>query len=243
MKGPVMDGYFELDGTMISLSSIKSFRVVQKEYVYRPAYKEKEGFLSKAFSNKKYEFTAMQPYAAIVDEESKKLSLSGFKPGNFKESVGRDLALGVIETIGDKFNMKAIRSKKYHMVTSAGREFWGYLEDIPALVLRNDGRFIDVRSNDEIYPQLGEPITPAVNVVHALMIEADEKYIFYGSGIQSQDISADYERLKAEIAAFRASEESASVSMKKERLKLGLPKMPVSVKEVLSAKKKSKQTD
>lgn len=80
------------------------------------------------------------------------------------------------------------RSKKYWCQNQTGRIFQTYIEDIPALLVRNDGKFSDVHKNDELYPQLGEPIAPAINTMHALVIKADEDYIFYGNGIQVDNI-------------------------------------------------------
>jgi len=83
----------------------------------------------------------MQPYAAIIDEKGRKTSLSSYKATDFKESLGKDIIEDVRISIGDKFNVKAIRSKKYTCINQTGRIFTTYLEDIPALLGRKDGKF------------------------------------------------------------------------------------------------------
>lgn len=194
-----MSEYFEIFGTIIKYSEIKDFRVIQREYIYRPTYREE---VKGVFKTKKFSFAGMQPYAAIIDEKSRKTNVSAHKAGNFKEAAGKDLFEDIRTTIGDKFNIKAIRSKKYTCVNQTGRIFTTYLEDVPALIGREDGKFSDVKKNDELYPLLGEPIAPAINIVPALWIKASEEYIFYGNGIQIENIAEAFNRLKIEMDTY-----------------------------------------
>ena len=194
-----MREYFEIFGTIIKYSEIKDFRVIQREYIYRPTYREE---VKGVFKTKKITFAGMQPYAAIIDEKARKNNVSAHKAGNLKEAAGKDLFEDNRTTIGDKFNMKAIRSKKYTCVNQIGRVFSTYLEDVPALIGREDGKFSDVKKNDELYPLLGEPIAPAINIVPALWIKASEEYIFYGNGIQIENIADTFNRLKLEMDEY-----------------------------------------
>ncbi len=214
-----MTDYFDICGTPIKYSEIKSFRIVQREYIYRPTYIENEkSFLSR---NRKYSFLSMQPYAAIVDENQKHSSLETYKAKDFKESLGKDLIEGVITTIGDKFHLKAINSKKYVCVNQAGRRFTTYIEDIPALLMRLDGKASDIHKNDELFPLLGEPIAPAINIISALQITAKESYIFFGNSIQIHDVKAEYERLKFELEKYKIECELNKSSNKR---RLSIPK-------------------
>ncbi len=226
-----MADYFDICGTPIKYSEIKSFRIVQREYIYRPTYIENEkSFLSR---NRKYSFLSMQPYAAIVGENDKHSSLDAYKAKDFKESVGKDLIEGVITTIGDKFHLKAINSKKYVCVNQAGRRFTTYMEDIPALLMRLDGKASDIHKNDELFPLLGEPIAPAINIVDALQIIAKENYIFYGNNIQVYDINAEYERLKFELNEYaKDNERNKGIN----RIKLSVPKFPNLMSNIKSNK-------
>ena len=45
-----------------------------------------------------------------------------------------------------------LTSRKYVCVNQAGRKFTTYLEDIPALLMRQDGKASDIHKNDELYP-------------------------------------------------------------------------------------------
>lgn len=218
-----MTEYFEICGTPIKYSEIKSFRIVQKEYIYRPTYMEAE----KTFLNRKpkFNFYGMQPYAAIVGENEKHSSLNQYKAKDFKESLGKDLIEGVITTIGDKFHMKAINSKKYVCINQAGRKFTTYMEDVPALLMRLDGKASDIHKNDELFPLLGEAIAPAINIVHALQIIAKEEYLFYGNDIQIHDIGTEYERLKAELETFKNENNLLKPKSKVKQLISKLPEL------------------
>lgn len=222
-----MAEYYEICGNRIPYSMIDSFHVEQKEYIYRPTYREKENSILKAFSKSKYEFFQMQPYAAILGEDEYKSALKEHKTRTFKQAIGKDLIEGTITTIGDKFNIKAFRSKKYKCCTQTGRVLNTYLEDIPAQIIRNDGRLIDVRKNDEFYSLLGESIMPSINIVHALVINADKEYTFYGSGIHIDNLEYEYERLKAGYDAYQLLKlEIHDTSLIEEKSKLSLPKIP-----------------
>lgn len=59
-----MEGYVEICGTPIEVKSIKDFRVVKKEYIFRPVFEE---IPKTFFSPTKYIFKNMEPYAAIID--------------------------------------------------------------------------------------------------------------------------------------------------------------------------------
>lgn len=74
-----MSDYFEIFGTIIKYAEIKDFRVIQREYIYRPTYKEE---VKGVFKTKKITFASMQPYAAIIDEKGRKSSVSSTKVGS-----------------------------------------------------------------------------------------------------------------------------------------------------------------
>ncbi len=226
-----MTDYFDICGTPIKYSEIKSFRLVQREYIYRPTYMEGEKQLLSR--NRRYNFFGMQPYAAIYDENDKRSALGEYKTKNFKESVGKDFIEGVITTLGDKWHIKAISSRKYICINQAGRKFATYLEDIPALLMRQDGKASDIHKNDELYPLLGEPIAPAINIVQALQITAKETYVFFGNDIHLHDVVAEYERLKRELNSYN-NEKQNSKSLKK---RFSLPKFP----EIKPKNSKSKE--
>ena len=200
-----MQNTFDICGTPIPYDRIKSYRIIQREYIYRPAYKEKEAGLLSVLSGQKYEFLKMVPYAAILSDDEYKHAIKNAKANSVKESLAKDLAVGLVSTIGSKFNIKEFKSKKYKCINVAGRTFETYLEDIPATILRKDGRISDVRKDDELYHLLGEPISPAVLIVPALQIVTkEETFVFYGNGIQLNDLELPYRNLK-ETLEYRST--------------------------------------
>lgn len=228
-----MKEYFDIFGTEIKVSDIKEFRIVQKEYIYRPTYVEEEKSLKTTLLGNRIKFFGMQPYAAIDGGGKNQLATTEYKAKDFKESVGKDLVEGVITSIGDKFNIKTIKSVKYQCINQAGRRFTTYLEDVPALLMRSDGKASDIRKSDELYYKLGEPIAPAINIVPTLVIRTKEQdFIFYGNGIQLDDIQGDYQRLKEAMDEYR---ESSNVEKKGIGITSRIPKISLPRKKEQAA--------
>lgn len=200
-----MKDYFDIFGTPIKYSSIKEFRIVQKEYIYRPAYVEtvvtEQKFMKKS-TYTKYVFEKMMPYAAILDENDRRGVFGSIKTNSFGESIGKEILGDIRETVGDKFNIKAIKGKKYKCTNQTGRVFSVYLDEIPALVMSAEGKFTDVTTDDPMYLMIGESIMPAINIIPALVIKADQVYTFYGNGIQFDDIQKEYQRLQFELSQY-----------------------------------------
>lgn len=217
-----MEFIYEICGTQIPVSTIKEFRLTQKEYIYRPVYREADKSLLNVFSGKKYAFLSMQPYAAIFDETTHKSALKEFKARNLKESFGKEVAEGVVTSLADKLNIKTLKYQKYKCINLAGRVFTTYLVDVPAVLLRLDGKVSDVRKDDELYTLLGEPISPTIEFVPALEIIGERSYCFYGNGIQVDNIAADYERLKEVMMQYNLSK----AQLQAPKSKVLLPHIP-----------------
>ncbi len=64
-----MEGFIEICGTPIEIKKIKEFRIVKREYIYRPVYEEiqKKNILG---TTTKYLFQSMEPYAAILGQSN-----------------------------------------------------------------------------------------------------------------------------------------------------------------------------
>lgn len=197
---------FEIFGTLIPFSTIKKYRIIQREYIYRPVYREvqQKGFLFSKTTT--YEFSEMVPYAAILSDEEYTLATKKASARTVKDSIVKDIAVGVISTVANKLNIKELKYKKYRCINVAGRIFECFMEEIPATIVRGDGKISEVNKNDELYHLLSESIAPAIYIVPALQITADEEYVFYGNGIQLPDVVAEYERLKQEIACYQDQE-------------------------------------
>lgn len=200
-----MNAYFEICGTRIPKSSIKDFRIIDVEFIFRPTYRESKKSMLNALSGKKFEFVSMQPYAAIVGQQGHKSALGEYKAKDFKEALGKDLSSGIVYTVADKLKLKAFKQQKYQCLNLAGRAFTTYLDDVPTMLMWNDGRIAEVYKEDPLHAALNENTTPGIQYVSALIIKAEQIYCFYGNGIQVVDSTAEYERLKLEIDEYHLS--------------------------------------
>lgn len=191
-----MAEYFDICGTHIPISTIKDFRTIKVEFVFRPVFRESKKTMITAFSGKKYEFAYMEPYAAIIGQQGHKSELGEYKAKDFREALGKDISGAVIYTIADALKLKAFKRQKYQCVNLAGRAFTTYLDDVPAKMMWADGRIAEVYKEDKLYTALNEITTPGVEYISALVIKASEVFCFYGDGVQIEDASGEYERLK-----------------------------------------------
>lgn len=218
-----MAEYFDICGTHIPISSIKDFRTIKVEFVFRPVFRESRKMMMVAISGKKYEFSHMEPFAAIIGQEGHKSELGEYKAKDFKEALGKDISGAVIYSIADKLKLKAFKRQKYQCVNLAGRAFTTYLEDVPAKMMWADGRVAEVYKEDKLYTILNEITTPGVEYITALIVKANEVFCFYGDGIQIADASCEYERLRQEQAVFMQEKNHKKVSGKE---KISLPTIP-----------------
>lgn len=218
-----MAEYFDICGTHIPISSIKDFRTIKVEFVFRPVFRESRKTMMSAIAGKKYEFSHMEPYAAIIGQQGHKSELGEYKAKDFKEALGKDISGAVIYTIADALKLKAFKRLKYQCVNLAGRAFTTYLEDVPAKMMWADGRVAEVYKEDKLYTVLNEITTPGVEYITALIIKASEVFCFYGDGIQLADAGNEYERLKQEQVIYLNEKSRKRISTKE---KIVLPTIP-----------------
>lgn len=219
-----MAEYFDICGTHIPISTIKDFRTIKVEFVFRPVFRESRKTMMTAFSGKKYEFAHMEPYAAIIGQQGHKSELGEYNPKSFKEALGKDISGAVIYTIADKFKLKAFKQQKYQCVNLAGRAFTTYLDDVPAKIMWSDGRIAEVYKEDKLYTVLNEITTPGVEYISALVIKANEVFCFYGDGVQIADASCEYERLKQEQAMYLYEKNHKKIGGKDKKVLPTIPK-------------------
>ena len=215
-----MSGFFEICDTNIRLDTVKNYRIIQREYIYRPIYREVTTVNMKIYTDTKFVFVNMIPYAAIIDENEYKAALSSMNnnsivdgnqnPAEFVANIVMapitfvgDVVGNVFNTIGGWFNWD--NRPKYHCLNLSGRVFETYLDDIPIVVVKSDGQYSDVYKNDDMYYRIIEPAKPTIQQVDVLLIEADRRYLFFGNGIQTENVKADYNRLKNMLNTFNAS--------------------------------------
>ncbi len=202
MNNPMSDDLFEIYGNQIELSSIKSYRLRQVDYLLRPVYVEKQvvrgGLLGKIGAKTKIEFAQMEYYAAVIDETKYKNAVEEQVPFNMAEAVVKVVVEGIGDVVNTIFGGEQRKKIVYHLLNSAERSFYRSYEDIPAVLVRYDGKRSEVFRNDELYRELGEPIAPTIEKIPALeIITTAGTYIFFGKGIQLKSIESEYERLKS----------------------------------------------
>ncbi len=110
---------FDICGVHIPFSDIKDYRVVHREYIYRPIYKESDVpysggrrlFSSVPANSKKYEFYEMAPFASVLvkGEKEYKLATESYNPFSLQESIIKDVAVEALSRV----KSKAVR-KKFH---------------------------------------------------------------------------------------------------------------------------------
>ena len=200
-----MIDFFEINHTPLKLSEIKDYRIVEKEMIMRPVFKE----IGRLFGPK-YQFEAMEPYAVILDERGNGASLTDFRPLDLVDSVVKDVMRpinAVVDTVGDKLNIKTLKYKEYKCKLLSGRVTKLYLLDVPARMKTKDGRTFDVYKDTPEYRELGEKTTSAVQLVQTLQIvfnTKQEDMLFFGEGVQPINILDTYNNLKIAVLTYQA---------------------------------------
>lgn len=176
-----MDKYVEICGTPIEIKSIKDYRIVKKEYIFRPVFREipPKNFLSST----KYLFETMEPYASIVDEKM----------------------TGILRS----------KVKKFECENAAGRRMWIAIDEVPVLVYHADGHAAEVFKNNPNYALMGKDKSASIEMIEALVIQAKEKYIFYGRNIHLYSVLDGYNKVKEAIASLDKKKEKKD---KKEKI-------------------------
>ncbi len=183
-----MENIIKIGNTYIKLSSIKEYHIVNREFIYRPMYKEisEPGFFSAVT---KYEFIGMEPYAAIFYESEKNYYI-----GNEKVKNPKDIK---------KKNMfkKIIAEDEISCINVTGRIFYTNLNEIPVLIIKDhsEEESHNFRKNHNF---LKTPLKGKLESIPALYIKANHEYIFYGNGIHLEDVEKSYEDLHKQLITF-----------------------------------------
>ena len=210
---------FEICGRSIPFSKIMDFQIIQCEYIYRPSYTSQKRTSLFRGSTERFCFSEMIPYAAIYDESNFRSSTAASRTSHLKDAIIKDAAIGAmsaISMVAVKLKIKPNR-KRYKCINIAGRKFETYLDDIPAVIIRDDGKISEVFKDDELCSLLGESIVPVIYIIPALRIN---DMIFYGNGIQLDDVESEYLRLKTEYDVFisvQSSRIQSELELKKQK--------------------------
>lgn len=160
-----MEKYVEICGTPIEVKSIKDYRIIKTEYIYRPVFREEPS--SNKFFTDSFVFERMEPYAAIIEEKTL---------GKLKQKV-----------------------KKFECINAAGRKMIISLDEVPTLLHMADGHTAEIYNDNPNYSALNMDMTANIEIIEALVIQAKEKYTFYGNNIHLYSVLDAYGRVKDAI--------------------------------------------
>jgi len=206
---------FEICGTHIQISTIKDYRLGQIEFIKRPVYYERSrskwGGLFKGSNNHNIEFGGMQYYGAVIGEIKYKNAIEEAPVNNIIDAAAKAVLGGISDAIANLQKNRIVKSIRYRIMNPAWRVFERTLEEIPAVLVREDGKESEVYKQDELYPLLGEPIAPSIEMVPALyIVSTDGNYVFFGNGIQINNIQQEYERLNLAIKEIKEIKDQQS---------------------------------
>ena len=215
-----MSQLIDLCGTPIQIEKVKSFRLVKREFLFYPAYKEIEQPVFSLFATrksheekKKFVFTTMVPFGALLSDKEKPA------PGSYEiKSFGEVITANVLAEVGkaienmaglaaDWLKLDTSGNKEFRVLTEGRRTITIRLRDVPAKVAFLSGKVGDVYKHDPIYSYLGEPIAPTIVAIPTLVVVVDKtSHVFFGGGVDLDDAEATYKTLLEAYNQYQASE-------------------------------------
>lgn len=202
-------------GMQIPLSEIRDYKLIKKDFIFRPAYIEIPRLsLGWIVSPTHYKFDKMVPYALLITEAEYNSMVATNNSPNIRQaiasnipsgvigllakgSVVSDLASGVVSGVVDSVSNKFSTSKKkkdvYYCLSLSGRPFTTKLKDVHPMLAYSNGSVTDVDKKDAIFRQLTGITKASVSTVDvSLIVTTGGSYLFYGSGIQLDDVNPAY---------------------------------------------------
>ena len=191
-----MPQLIDIHGLPLDLEKITAFKLVPREAIFYPAYKETPEMRSSIFARwnakdkKKFEFVQMVPFGILLTDREKP-HIGDYKVESFAEAAGQNIFAGLeklFSTAGnliiDALQLDTSGNQSFRILTSGRRVVETRLRDIPAKVQLLSGKIADVYKNDPIYNYLGEPISPTIHRTKALEIQVGrDTYAFFGNNI------------------------------------------------------------
>ena len=201
-------------GMQIPLSEIRDYKLIKKDFIFRPAYIEIPRLsLGWLVSPTPYKFDKMVPYALIITEAEYNSMVATNNTTNIRQaivsnipsgiigllakgSVVSDLASGVVSGVVNGVSNRVTAAKKkdlFYCLSVSGRPFVTKLKDVPAQLTYHNGGVSDIDKKDPIYYQLGRSVKASVSAVDVLVIITTAgPYSFYGNGLQLDDVRPAY---------------------------------------------------
>ena len=149
-----MKKYVEICGTPIEIKSIKSYRIVQKEYIFRPVFRELPP--KNIFSSVRYLFETMEPYAAIYDEKQVGI-ISKVKKYQCENAAGRKMTISLDEVpvlvhMDDGHSAEVFKDNPNYKLM--GKDKSACIEMIEALVIQAKETYTFYGRNIHLYSVL-----------------------------------------------------------------------------------------
>ena len=193
----------------------------------RPVFQEVSGFLGS-----RYKRIGNEPYGIIVGEKGNGAALSGFNPVTVVDAAVKDIFRpfnAIIDTVGDKLNVKTLKHKEYACRLSSGRITKVYLENVPAVLITKDNERKDVYKDTPLQREIREDVAPYIANAKVLQIQFNlkrEDLLVYEIEDRSVSVEDMGRELKMAVLSYQAylQQEKQKLGSKKKGL-LNLPRI------------------
>ena len=220
-----------LCGKAIQLEDVIGFAMDRRNYIFIPCFREVAQITTnKTFFGKEtstvsthYEFYKHIPYGAVLGEKESVWPGESYAYKTAGEIVGVQFAKKAMKAAGDAvhFAVRALKidtsiNRKYRILVD-GRDLKEFrLDELPARLICRDGRKMDVYKNSEMYHRLGQNITPYEEPVPVLEVQMakNKKYIFFGNGIDVDNVEEPYQALLTAYNIIHEEKEKKKVAHK-----------------------------
>lgn len=177
------------------VNEINHYYLSNVKYLYMPEFAKKE--VEGAFHKKKiiYETTGnYRPFAGVLETGTFEIETSSSALKNTKDKILESAINTVGKTIGGAIDVLGEKIKTFRCVDKNGKTMLVRVPDIPCTIIKLDGSTMEVKSED-----VDDEIEPKIEMIPALVIEADKKYYYFGNGINFEDVNKEFDRIDKEI--------------------------------------------
>ena len=209
-----MDQLFSVCGIQVPFSQIVDYKIVQKDFIFRPSFIELPLFsMQRILSPTPYKFDKMLPYASVISKNEYKQALNGendpkslsqtvinnipsgiiglLSRGNVLSDLASGITSGLIDSVSNKIDLGG--KDTLYCLSISGRPFTTKLKDVPSILSHKNGAVSEIDKKNPIHRLLDKNINPFISAVDALYIQTPTgSNLFYGNGIQLDDVKAAY---------------------------------------------------
>lgn len=234
-----MGQLINLCGKAIHLEDVITFNMDYRRYMFIPCFREVRGIeTTKSFWGKetnntytRYEFYKQIPYGVVLGDKESPWPGDSFAYKTTGEIIALDLFKRATKSAGDAIHLasRALKidtsiNQKMRILLDGGQVKECRYDELPAKLICSDGREMDVYKNSPAYDQLGENITPNEKRVPVLevYVAKNKKYIFFGDGINVDNVEEPYQAL---LTAYNILHADKKTQKKLAAEKISLPKI------------------